>query len=201
MNKNYIVTDDPEQEAKRMDEVLGGIARRRIYAGEPILARKLFKRDTAGYMAGMLGKGMHPITLSVSAITAASGFIFPGDHVDVVLTHENVRNELKKMEKKGSNGVETGIGISVLKLTTETIMRNIRVLSIGTKVDDFENKTAMKTSQVTLEVTRKQAELLVTARKMGTISLFLRSLQEDPDEDVPPTYTTDVEVRDRKSVV
>ncbi|MBT5033494.1 MAG: Flp pilus assembly protein CpaB, partial [Rhodospirillaceae bacterium] len=164
---------------------------------QPILAEKLFKRKGAGFMAGALQEGMRAVSIKVTAATATSGFIFPGDYVDVVLTHNKGAEAVKKQKAQGQKDEEREQGtiLIVLSHLSETIVRNVRIIAIGNKVDQFKKKgQAMVVKTVTLEVTPRQAEVLATGNAMGKMSLALRSMAGKSDLGSPRTYTTDIEV-------
>ena len=188
LNKQYVVVDEEELQGERIKEFIGGVVRRPMFEGEPILASKVFKRDKPGFMAGMLDAGKRAMSVSVTAKTGAAGFILPGDEVDVLLTHNKAREVLQKMGPRDPNAP-----LVVLSFTTETILRNVPVLAVDQKIEDFENKAEV-VKTVTLELSPKQSEILTTARAMGKLSLVLRSLEGVRDGEAPGTYTTDVEV-------
>ncbi len=188
LNKQYVVVDEEELQGERIKEFIGGIVRRPMFEGEPILASKVFKRDKPGFMAGMLDAGKRAMSVSVTAKTGAAGFIMPGDQVDILLTHDKAREVLKKIRPRDPNAP-----LVVLSFTTETILRNVPVLAVDQKIEDFENKAEVAKT-VTLQLSPKQSEILTTARAMGKLSLVLRSLEGVRDKDAPETYTTDVEV-------
>jgi pilus assembly protein CpaB len=109
---------------------------------------------------------MRAVTISVSARTAVAGFVFPGDHIDLVLT-QSVK------------------GAAMPLKTAETILKNLRVLATDqtTTQEQIEGKTRVKTfSTVTVEATPKIAEKIAVAQTMGTISLSLRSLADNSSE-------------------
>ena len=119
-----------------------------------------------GFLAAALGPGMRAVTIPVSARTAVAGFVFPGDHIDLVLTQT----------VKG--------GVQPLK-TAETILKNLRVLATdqSTEQEQIEGKTRVRTfSTVTVEATPKIAEKIAVAQTIGTISLSLRSLADNSSE-------------------
>jgi pilus assembly protein CpaB len=101
----------------------------------------------------------------VNASTGVAGFVFPGDHVDLVLTQQ----------------VDGGGDGPPLKVS-ETIVRNIRVLATDQRVDDKDKdgKIQVKTfNNVTIEVTPRIAEKISVAQSLGTLSLSLRSLADN----------------------
>jgi len=97
-------------------EFVGALVRSPIAAGEPIRDSKVVLAKGGGFMAALLPHGMDAIALDISPDNDAGGFILPNDHVDVALTRRD-----KWAEKIA--GVE--------KYTSETILRNVRVLAVG----------------------------------------------------------------------
>src|SRR5262249_36422521 len=91
----------------------------------------------------------------------AGGFILPTDHADFILPRRD-----KWAEKMG--GVE--------KYTSETILRNVRVLAVDQGIEDHEGQKVAVGKTATIELDPQQAETLALARQLGTISLTLRSL-------------------------
>lgn len=152
-----------------MNKLLGTVVRYPITAGEPVTQGSLVAPGDRGFLAAALGPGMRAVTVPVSAMTGVAGFVFPGDHVDVVLT-QDVQGE--------------GDGQSLK--TAETVLRNLRVLATDQTVEkttDENGKTVVSEfSTVTLEVTPKIAEKVAVAQTIGTISLVLRSLADNQSE-------------------
>ncbi|WP_298191600.1 Flp pilus assembly protein CpaB [Novosphingobium sp.] len=149
-----------------MSKLLGTVVRHPITAGEPVTQGSLVSPGDRGFLAAALGPGMRAVTIPVSARTAVAGFVFPGDHIDLVLTQT----------VKG--------GIQPLK-TAETILKNLRVLATdqSTEQEQIEGKTRVRTfSTVTVEATPKIAEKIAVAQTIGTISLSLRSLADNSSE-------------------
>jgi pilus assembly protein CpaB len=122
------------------------------------------------------------VTLSPNAEVA--GFIFPGDHVDVILTHTFSRKD--------------NVDLTERKVS-ETVLTDVRVLALDQRSDSMSADP--KVAQLaTLEVTPKQAEKLALAADIvggqgggashGTLSLVLRSLaSEDPNGDTAAAVT------------
>lgn len=145
----------------------GTVVRYAITAGQPITQGALVKPGDRGFLAAALGPGMRAVTVSVDTKSGVAGFIFPGDRVDLVLTQEVA----------GNNGPP-------LK-TSETIIRNIRVLATDQRTDNEtkDGKTEVKTfSTVTLEATPRIAEKIAVAQSMGQLSLSLRSIADNNAE-------------------
>ena len=185
-----MVIENDEQAADRTKEFNGAVVRYLISEGEPILAAKIFKREKSGYMAGLLKSGMRAVTFSASPQSASGGFILPGDRVDILLTHDKLRQVLQK--RRGGKPAPPDEQPVLLSQTTETILRDVLVLAVNTVVDVVEGNS-VPTASITLELTAKQAELMITARTMGKISMVLRSLERPDNESDKASFTTDVE--------
>ena len=123
-------------------------------------------------MAAILPAGMRAVSTEISAETGAGGFILPNDRVDVLLTRR----------EQGQQSADA--------ITTETILRNIRVLAIDQTVEEKNGQKVVVGKTATLELGPQQAETLAMSRQRGTISLALRSLADAkpnvaPDTDEP----------------
>jgi pilus assembly protein CpaB len=127
-------------------------------------------------MAAILPSGMRAIATKISAETGAGGFILPNDRVDVILTHRDA-------EATKAAGTETQ--------TSETILRNVRVLAIDQNLDEKGEQKTVLGKTATLELTERQAETLALAQKQGTLSLALRSITDASRENPPPDQTDD----------
>ena len=165
MQSAYYVEGGTDGDPKAL---LGTVVRYNVTAGQPVTRGSLVGPQDRGFLAAALGPGMRAITVPVNASTGVAGFVFPGDHVDLVLTQQ----------------VEGGGDGPSLK-ASETIVRNIRVLATDQRVTDKDKdgKTEVKTfSNVTIEVTPRIAEKITVAQSIGTLSLSLRSIADNTSE-------------------
>lgn len=152
-----------------MSALQGSVVRVGITAGQPVTQGALIKPGERGFLAAALGAGMRAVTVPVSAQSSVAGFIFPGDHVDLMVTQtingdEEADNPLK---------------------VSETIVRNLRVLATDQRTNalDEAGKPDVRTySNVTLEVTPRIAEKIAVAQTLGSLSLSLRSLADTRQE-------------------
>lgn len=162
------------------------VTRRSFTKGEPITMAKLYKSDDPGFLRGTLSPGMRAVAVRSSAETSASGFVLPGDRVDIILTHQMIR---RAMDQQVSEEPQS---ILAFEHTSETILEDLRVLAVDQKVNEFESG-AVLAKTVLLEVTPKQVEIIHAAKNMGKLSLSLRSA-EDGEPRTGRPFTTDVEV-------
>jgi len=163
MQGAYYVENQPDSK-----NLAGTVVRYAIAAGQPITRGSLVGPEDRGFLAAALGAGMRAVTVPVTSSSGVAGFIFPGDHVDMVLTQQ----------------VPGGGDGPPLKVS-ETIVRNIRILATDQRFTDkdADGKTVIKTaSNVTLEVTPKIAEKIAVAQSLGTLSLSLRSIADDTSD-------------------
>jgi pilus assembly protein CpaB len=156
LHKSYI-----QRRGFNQKSMFGVVVRKHIAAGQPITDGSIVKPGQRGFMAAVLNPGMRAVSLSTSAVSSVAGFVFPGDRVDILLTHR--------------------VGGRRGRLVTETMMTKVRVLAIDQKVTDG-NQKAKVGKTVTVEVTPRQAEVMAVAANLGKLSLSLRSLKQ-VDED------------------
>ncbi len=159
-NSNFIKKSD---QPNALDQFIGAIVRVGMVAGDPIRGPYVVMAKGSGFMAAVLPQGMRASAIDISPETSAGGFILPDDRVDVVLTRRD-----KEAEKQ--TGVE--------KFTSDTILRNIRVLAIDQNIEDKNGVKTVLGKTATLELTEPQAELLNLSHQVGTISLTLRSIRD-----------------------
>ena len=163
MQGAYYVDGQPDSK-----NLAGTVVRYAIAAGQPVTRGSLVGPEDRGFLAAALGPGMRAVTVPVSAAAGVAGFVFPGDHVDIVLTQQ-----------------VTGGGDGPPLKVSETIVRNVRVLATDQRFTDkdADGKTVVKTfNNVTLEVTPRIAEKVAVAQAMGQLSLSLRSIADNTSD-------------------
>jgi Flp pilus assembly protein CpaB len=172
----------------------GDVTRRGIGEGEPVTPNRLVKPGERGFLAAVLKAGHRAVSIPIDAASGIAGLVFPGDRVDILLTHSVPARD----SEEGSDP----------RRASETILENVRVLAVDQAVDDLQGEPKLAKT-ATLEVTPKQAEILSVARQLGGLSLSLRSLAkneaelaaayenggvlEEPDPEKGETYTWDAD--------
>lgn len=160
--------------------MIGAMVRRPMTAGEVLLPHDILRPVERGFLAAVLGAGMRAVTVGVDAITGTAGLIWPGDHVDVLLTQS----------------IEDGTRPLGRRIAAETVLTDVRVIAIdqqlaqGATPGSTENKPA---TTVTIEVNPSQAERVSVATRLGRLSLVVRSASTEPvaaaNADAPPVIT------------
>lgn len=173
LSKAYLVEGE-----RRLEDVVGALARQPLVAGEPLTEAKVVAPGHSGFLAAVLQPGLRAVTVPVTATSGIAGFIFPGDRVDLILTHTVPQDGEERTERRAS----------------ETVLRDIRILAIDQKVEGKAGET-IQARTATLEVTPKQGESVALVQDMGRLSLSLRSLAREGEPDAPArTSTVDSEV-------
>ena len=124
-----------------------------IEVNEPVLEKKI--TNTPGQRATLsatLAEGMKAVSVRVESDSGDGGFVLPGDHVDVVLTHPN------SSQKSQINDV---------------VLMNVRVLGVDQLADERAEKPTVSRT-VTLEVNEVGGQKLALASKVGSLWLLLR---------------------------
>lgn len=160
---------------RAIDTLSGTMARAPFVSGEPIREAKLVRANGYGYMAAILPAGKRAVAIGISAETAASGFILPDDHVDVILTRRDQQ-------------AEKATGISP-QHTVKTILSDVRVLAINQTLGEKNGQKAVVGRTATLELTPRQADTIELARQTGKLSLVLRSVADNGKGKSKPTPT------------
>ncbi len=140
----------------------GTVVRSGIAVGEPLTDARVVRPGERGFLAAVLRPGFRAITVGVNTTSGIAGFIFPGDSVDLILSHS--------VGREGKNGR--------VRRASETVLADVRVLAIDQSTNDQAEKPN-PAKNVTLEVTPKQAEIVSLISDIGRLSLSLRSLQQD----------------------
>lgn len=138
------------------------IVLRAIDPGEPLLEGKITKFGESPRMSMNLGAGMRAVSISIDAISGVSGFIGPGDRVDILLTRTQQD-----------------------QLTSSVILQDVTVIATD-QSQNAETLSARVGRTVTVEVNTTQAQKLALAQQVGQLSLTLRGLGEVTEGTLKP---------------
>jgi len=134
-----------------------------VKANEPIFETRLAPVGTqGGGVAAVITPKKRAMAVKVDKVVGVSGFIHPGNRVDVLVT----------LSQAGK--ITTPI--------TKTVLENVLVLATGAEVEKSGNRE--KPSQVdviTLEVTPEEGEKLALAASEGKLQLALRNSADTGD--------------------
>ncbi len=168
----WMITEASQPDA--LDKLVGTYVRSSLASREPIKESKLIRSDS-GFMSVVLPSGKRAISVPINYSSGVSGFIFPNDRVDVILTNTSDRNDSRNS-----------------RYFTETLLTNVRILAINQNVDsatkkDGENKDQKaidlnNNATATLELGPKEAEVLAKSQQLGILTLVLRSVEDINEE-------------------
>ncbi len=167
----------PENVFLSPEHVVGRIPRERILANEFIRADRLADPESGIGLNAVIPRGMRAISVEISDGRALSGFLNPGNYVDVLVTI-----------------TPDGEGSGADKTETKTIMQAVFVLGVNSRMgnettEEAKGKRSSQAPSVTLLVTAEGAEDVAYAETQGAITLALRN-----DLDIAYAETTGVDV-------
>jgi pilus assembly protein CpaB len=142
--------------ARSPDKVIGLGITHPIAMNEPLLRNKLAGGDLDASMTMLIPDGMRPITVAVNDLTAVGGFIKPGTRVDVMVTLNDLRNQVEPV--------------------TQVFLQNVPVLGIDRSISQQDaNGEAVQMAFVTLLLSPVDAEKLTRASSNGRVQFAIRN--------------------------
>ena len=154
-------------------DVISGPAKRgalsAIEPNEPILSANITGPDQKANLAAIIEPGKKALTVRVDDVVGVAGFVLPGDRVDVLLTRQPAKGEA----------------------TADNILQNVKVLAVDQMVDDKSAKPTVARA-VTLQVSTEQAQRLIVAQNVGSLTLTLRPLGQSEIESVRQVSSVDL---------
>jgi pilus assembly protein CpaB len=147
----------PSGAIRSLDEVEGKIASIEMLPGELLLSARFVEHISGSTLSALVEAKKRAFTVRVDDVIGVAGFLLPGNYVDVLAT---------RMVR------------STQRAVSETIIRNVKVLAVDQTAKTNESDPVVVRA-VTIEVTPKQAEILVARKEEGTIQLTLRNPLDD----------------------
>jgi pilus assembly protein CpaB len=148
----YPAESVPKGAVSQVDSLIGKTTKVFLAQDEPILETKL--SDVGGGLSLMIEPPMRGVSISVDRVSGVSGFVLPGDRVDVIAIVDQAGKTNDALAK--------------------TILQNVEVLAAGEKTEQKGN-APITVQSVTLLVDRLGAEKLALALREGRLHLSLRN--------------------------
>ncbi len=164
-------------------ELFGAMVRQTLLPHQLVLPADVMRPGDHGFLAAVLTPGKRATSVGVDAVSGTAGLIWPGDHVDLILTQEIN---------------DPNISLSH-RVAGETVLKDVRVIAIDQQLVQGGTTSPGDTSQqqrtVTLEVSPEDVEKVAVATRLGHLSLAVRPVDagtpvDRKDHDV--TYSSDV---------
>ena len=148
------------------------VAVRQMEPNEPLMAIKVTAPGESAGINALLTPGMQAYAIDVNVRSAVSGFLRPGDRVDVYWT-----GQVNLGEMGGTNGV-----------TTRLIQSGLTIVAVDQSTDSGRSSASDRVRTVTVEADSAQVAALATAQGSGELSLALVG------DDAPSDLTSQIEV-------
>ncbi len=147
---NFLKTSLPQGSFTKPSEVEGRTLLYPVKAGEPLFETQLAPTSVkVGGVSAIISKNKRAMAVKVDKVIGVSGFINPGNHVDVLVTVEGI---------------------------TKTVLENVLVLTVGQQMEMTGNQEKpVPVDVITMEVTSVEAEKLALAATAGKVMLALRN--------------------------
>ena len=147
------------------------VALRRIDINEPLLKSKISGFGGRATLSAVLKSNQRAVTIRVNDVTGVSGFLLPGDRVDILLSRGGSR-------RGGSR-------------KTSLLLQDIRVLGVGQLASERSDKPVVVRT-LTVEATPSEAQKLVLAQQVGKLSMILRPVTERKIVHIKPITVADL---------
>lgn len=128
---------------------------RAMEAGEPVLKVKVTEPGGDAGITARLERGMRAFAIRVDVSSGVSGFLRPGDRVDVYWTGQSQDRQVTKL-----------------------IDTNIQLIAVDQTADEDTNRPVIART-VTVQATPQQVAALAQAQSTGRLSLSLVGAQDD----------------------
>ena len=145
----------PDSVLRQAEQAIGRVPRERILQREFIREERLADPTAGVGLNAIIPRGMRALSINIAEGSAVSGFLNPGNYVDVVVTPP-------ALDGKPSQ--------------TFTMMQAVTVLAVNTRLGETtDSETGPGRPSVTLAVTPEQAEKLTHAFTQTRMILTLRN--------------------------
>jgi pilus assembly protein CpaB len=157
----------------------GSLVRTFLDTGNLVTSQNVLRPRDRGFLASVLEPGMRAISIKVDTESGVSGLIWPGDYVDIVVTHSATPTALPPANRPSSDS-------SVLPPSppgvSETVLRDVRIIAIDQEIVrgvPTNNATAGKeTHTVSLQLAPEQVEKITVALHLGKLSIAARAVEQ-----------------------
>ncbi|MCJ2164424.1 MULTISPECIES: Flp pilus assembly protein CpaB [unclassified Pseudodesulfovibrio] len=141
------------------EKLAGRVLNQDVSANEAVTANKLADESViGGGVSALIEPGKRAMAVKGNAVMGLSGFVRPGDRVDVIVSMT-----------KGSNE----------EPVTKLVLEQIKVIATGTQLaPPDEDGEAASVDVYTLELTPEESERLALAATRGTLHFALRNEQD-----------------------
>src|SRR5438552_7771240 len=164
----------------KVEEVIGHPLLYALGAKEPILKRNLGVEGAGIGLAGRIPQGMRATAVRSNEIVGVAGFLYPGSHVDVLVTYTPPENHIP---------------------ITQTVLQDVEVLTAGQTTEPDPQGKPQTVNVVTLLVNPEDSQKLQLASTQGGIQFVLRSGVDQKSVNLKPTRLDQLVASEKPPVV
>ena len=150
-----------------------------LAAKQPVLERDLGVQGAGVGLAGKIPEGMRATAVRSNEISGVAGFLYPGSHVDVLVT----------FTPPGGN-----------MPMTKTVLQNVQVLTAGQTIEPDPQGRPHSVNVVTVLVNPEDSQRLQLASSQGNIQFVLRSGADQKQAQIMPTRLDQLFPSDKPAV-
>ena len=147
----------------------GRVARRPLFAGEPVLETSLLPQGAQAGLVSVIDPSRRAMSVKVDPVVGVAGFVVPGAHVDVLVTIARIDTDGKPYSK--------------------IVLQDVEVLAIDQKLEEAKEGEPELVQVVTVETSPQEAEKLTYAAHEGRLQLALRN---PTDREIVETHSVGV---------
>jgi pilus assembly protein CpaB len=151
----------------KVDAVIGHPLLRSLGPKEPILQRDLAVEGSGIGLSTKIPPGMRATAIRSNEIVGVAGFLYPGSHVDVLATYNNL---------PGAAGP-----------VTQTVLQDVEILTAGQTIEPDPQGKPQQVNVVTLLLSPEDSQKLQLASTQGGIQFILRNGTDTKNVDIHPT--------------
>lgn len=169
--KSVAVSAAPTNALASAEQAVGKLVQYEIPKGQALVRDDVVKADAAQGLTFVIPKGRRAVTVALDPISGVGGFVYPGDHVDILATFERDNMSSTRVILQNTE---------VLAMNEHTI-RPKAAKSGDTDSGTGQTKESPAVEQVksaTLAVTPEEAQRLILAVSEGSIHMILRSRED-----------------------
>ena len=155
------------------EDVTGRVVMYPIAFKEPIRDGLLAAPGATVGLTAKIPDGMRAVAVVTNELNNVSGFLFPGSHVDVLVSFRPEADNKEPM--------------------TITVLQNVQVLSTGEKLQPDPNGKPQNVKVVTVLLSPDDAEKLLLASNQGTVQFVLRNASDQAQPVTRPVNLRDLQ--------
>lgn len=160
------------------DEIIGQRILTSLKRNDVVLWSNFVEAKTGENLSDIIKVGERALAIPVDVVSSISNFLRPNDHVDFVGTFSD--------PEKGNT-----ITLTILQNVTVLAVNNVRQTQSGLSKKDMESLESI--NMITVLVTPEEAQMLILAQGMGSITLVLRNPEDiETDKEFGRVEITDI---------